>query len=247
MKKLIMALFAIAMLCNACKKEQITAAPKEASRKNLVIKRVDNDGLVFNYTYDANNRLVNYTRNANAANPAQDITFTYQGNGALAETIDKGRTKTVYTYNADGTLHKKTEYDGTSTTATPINTFSYTYQAGIVTEIYVYAPTGGGWRNLHSYDMKGNLIEIKYYKTTAADQTGTFLEKATYKYDDQTNPLSVSATAFYFPYSVVNNLSTAFGNDGAVSYGYTYTYNVDGYPTQKSDGYNISTFEYKRL
>ncbi|KQC00150.1 RHS repeat protein [Pedobacter sp. Hv1] len=248
MKKLILAMLTISIVLNACKKEAIEEVVKiEPTHKNLLLKRVDNDGLVFNYTYDANNRLTSYTRTSNAANPAQSFTFIYNSNGSLAEMTNNNFNRTIFSYNADGTISKKLEYNGTGASATLINTYLYTYAAGVVTEQYIFASTGNGWRYLHTYDTKGNLIEIKYYTTTSSDLIGTFSGSSTYKYDDKPSYKSTMPKEFFFPNSAVNNLNVAYGNSGAVSYSYTYEYNVDGYPIKQSDGFNVSNFEYKRL
>lgn len=247
MKKLIFIMLTISIMLSACKKETTEeGTKKEPAHKNLLIKRVDNDGLIFNYTYDANNKLINYTRTANDANPAQDITFMYNSNGSLAEMTINKFNRTIFSYNTDGTISKKLEYNGTGASSELINTYLYTYAAGVVTEQYKFAPTGGGWRNLHTYDAKGNLLEIKYYTTTSTDLIGTFSGSITYKdYDDKPSYKSSMPKEFFFPSSIVNNMGTLIDRWGTTTY--TREYNADGYPTKISDSYNISTFEYKRL
>ena len=247
MKKLIFAFIAMSITFNACKKETTEEViKKEPAHKNLLIKRVDNDGLVFNYTYDANNRLTNYTRTSNASNPSQNFTFTYNSNGTVAEMVNNNNSKTVFSYNADGTISKRLEYNGTGASATLVNTFLYSYAAGVVTENYIFAPTGGGWRDLYTYDLKGNLVEVKSYTTTSSDPIGTFSSTTTYKnYDDKPYHASSVPAAFFFPNLSVNNVGTVSYTWGNIPY--TYAYNEDGYPTRKSDGTNTSTFEYKRL
>ena len=246
MKKLVFLSFALSLFFTACKKNKDDIEP---AHQNLLLKRTDSDGLIFAYTYDASNKMTGYTRNSNAYNPAQIYTFTYNSNGSLATYFESNSSvRGIYTYNSDGTLANRKEYTVAGAVETLVNTYTYTYAAGITTQAYVYAPTGNGFRDEYKYDAKGNVVEQKSYSnTTAANPAGTFAGTITNSnYDDKNNPNASYPSAFLFPGSAINNsgiLAYSTGGTGT----YIYEYNADGYPTKRTQSTEISLYEYRRL
>ena len=108
MKKLLIVCVAFTLALTSCKKSSDDVEP---AHKNLLTKRTDTDGLVFNFTYDASNRMVSYTRTSNAFSPAQNFSFTYNATGALVEYFESvTSTRTKYTYNVDATINTKKDY-----------------------------------------------------------------------------------------------------------------------------------------
>ena len=251
MKKLMFACFAVSLAFTACKKSNDVVEP---AHRNLITKitydgAVPADRLMYTYTYDASNRMTTFARTSNPSNPSRNYTFTYNANGSLAEYFESiGNNKGKYTYNADGTVATQKEYSVSGAVETLYNTYTYTYAAGIVTENYVYSPTGNGFRQEYKYDVNGNNIEVKSYNTTPANPAGTFSGTATYgNYDAQNNPNSSYPPAFIFPGSAKNNYRSLSYNSGGTAT-YTYEYNADGYPTKRSAGStDVSVYEYKRL
>ncbi len=245
MKKLIFACLAFSLAFASCKKNKDVIEP---AHQNLMTKRTDNDGLNFTFSYDASNRMTAYTRTSNPVNPAINITYTYNTNGSLAEYFESNsQLKGKFTYNMDGTIGNQKEYTVNGATETLVNTYTYTYVAGVVIQNYIFAPTGNGFRQEYKYDANGNLIEVKSFTTTPANPSGTYSGAVTYgNYDTKNNPNSSFPAASRFPNSSKNNVgSISYSSGGTATY--TYEYNVDGYPTKKMDGTNISIFEYKRL
>lgn len=245
MKKLIFACLVFTLAFASCKKNKDVVEP---AHKNLVTKRTDNDGLTFTYTYDASNKMIAYTQSANPSNAPRNYTFTYNTNGSLAEYFESiSQNKGKYTYNTDGTVNTQKEYNVNGTTETLVNTYTYTYVAGVVTQNYIFAPTGNGFRQEYKYGANGNLIEVKSFTTTPANPSGTYSGAVTYgNYDTKNTPGSSFPAAFSFPGYGKNNVgSISYSSGGTTTY--TYEYNVDGYPTKRIDGTNISVYEYKRL
>ena len=244
MKKLIFACLAFSLAFTACKKNKDVIEP---AHQNLVTKRTDNDGLTFTYTYDASNKMIAYTQSANPSNAPRNYTFTYNTNGSLAEFFESiSQNKGKYTYNTDGTVNTQKEYSVSGATETLVNTYTFTYVAGVVIQNYIYAPTGNGWRQEYKYNANGNLIEVKSYTTTPANPAGTYSGVVTYgNYDTKNTPGSSFPAAFSFPGYGKNNVGSIVYSFGTVNY--TYEYNADGYPIKRIDGTSISIYEYKRL
>lgn len=245
MKKLLFVCLAFTLVATSCKKDKDIVEP---ARKNLLIKRTDSDGLVFNYTYDANNRMVTWTRSSNPSNPAQNISFTYNANGTLAQWVNSlNAIKTKFTYNGDATVSTQKTYSVSGATETLNDTYTYTYAVGAVTENYISAATGNGFRQEYKYDANGNVTEIKSYNTTPANPAGTYSGVTTYgAYDNKNHYHSSTPASFLFPYSIKNNAGTIVYPFGTANY--TFEYNADGYPTKRfENGTLYATFEYQRL
>ncbi len=126
-----------------------------------------------------------------------------------------------------------------------MNTYTYTYVNGVTSENYIYVLNGNGFRNEYKYDANGNVIEEKSYNTTPANPAGTYSGTITYgNYDNKNNPNT--SLPFPSPYKAKNNV-------GMITYSstdietYIYEYNIDGYPTKRTAGTQITTYEYRRL
>ena len=251
MKTFIFALAVLSLSISSCKKDK--DVPEV--RKNLLVKQTYFENgvasLISTYGYDANNRLTSYVLSGNANNAPRNFSYTYNAAGALTEAFDsQSSRKTRYTYNATGTVSDIKEYMVNGATETLINTYTYVYAGGITTENYVFAPTGNGFRQEYKKDGKGNLAELKSYTTTVANPAGTFSGTLTYSnYDTKNSPYGSFPAAMTFTRTAINNPGTiAYSSSTSnYSYGYTYEYNADGYPTKRIDGTNSDTYEYRRL
>jgi hypothetical protein len=209
------------------------------THKNLLLQWSDKDnGLKADYTYDSDNKLINYKLNGNANNPSRDYNFSYNADGTLDELINasSGEILQKYTYNSDKKLIKM---EGGS------NVHNYTYSGSEVTDNYRYSVTNTGWREVYTYDSKGNIIEAKSYSNASdANPLGTYSGIITYTYDDKNNAQSSVPSAFLFPNSVNNIKSDNYDNEGGEVY--TYEYNADNYPVKRT-GYDVRTYVYQRL
>jgi YD repeat-containing protein len=247
MKKLLFVALAFTLAISSCKKSNDDVA--EPAHVNLLKKiTYPADGLILNYTYDANNRMATYVRNSNASNPPVNIAFTYNTNGTMASNFDsESSRRTKYTYNADASVSTKKAFSVSGVTETLNDTYTYTYATGAAMENYVQASTGNGFRQEYRYDANGNLTEVKAYNTTPANPAGTYSGVVTYNnYDSKSNYNSSAPAAFYFPSSVKNNVGAVVYPFGTTTY--TYEYNADGYPTKRFENGTLgATFEYQRL
>jgi YD repeat-containing protein len=246
MKKLMFLSLAFSLVFTSCKKNKDDIEP---AHQNLLVKRTDNDGLIFAYTYDASNKMTGYTQTSNAYNPAKNFTFTYNSDGSLATYFESNSSlRGKCTYNTDGTLANKKEYSVAGAVETLVNTYTYTYAAGVTTQAYVYAATGNGFRDEYKYDAKGNVIEQKEYSnTTPGNPTGTYSVTITNtNYDNQNNPNSCYPSSFIFPRVAKNNTGILTYNPGGTGT-FIYEYNADGYPTKRTQSTEISVYEYRRL
>lgn len=237
----IFAAIIISLITISCSDDEKSETQQEEVHKNLLLKTTDSDdGLTSTYTYDSNNRMINYKRNGSTNNPAANQDFTY---------------------NADGTLHKITEAEGGSLISeffydankkiiktigrNGLDIFKYTYNGNVITEDYIFTATNESRKHIYTYDENGNITEIKsYYKISDANPEGTSSAVINYTYDDKKSATSSFPMGFLFPRSV-NNVKTTQYNGGAIGSS-QYEYNADDYPIKRTDSYT-RTYEYKRL
>ena len=236
----IFAAIIIFLLAISCSDDEKSETQQEEVHKNLLLKTTDSDdGLTNVYTYDENNRVVNYKRNGSANNSAVDQNFTYNADGTLHKIIQTDGTPVMeFFYDADKKITTKIGRNG-------LDIFKYTYNGNVITEDYRFTTTNEGWRQVYTYDENGNIAESKsYLKTSDANPEGTSSAVVTYTYDDKKRATSSLPEAFLFPVSV-NNIKTSQYNGGAIGSS-QYEYNADDYPTKRTDSYT-RTYEYKRL
>lgn len=226
------------MMFSACSKDETPEILPEV-HQNLLLKTTDSGGLISTYSYDNNNRVVNYKRNGNANNFVEDNNFIYNADGTLQKVVETDNDASVVEifYDADKKIIKKIERNG-------IDIYKYTYSGNVITEDYRF-DNNKGWRQVYMYDANGNIAEIKSYTNTSdANPEGTYSGVINYTYDDKKNARSSIPQGFLFPASVNNIKSTQY-NGGAIESS-QYEYNADGYPTKRTDSFT-RIYEYKRL
>lgn len=241
--KILKSIFAItffSVIAVSCSKDESPEKPlNPEARKNLLLKWSDaNNGLITTYTYNANNQLETYKLNGNAYNSPRDYSFIYNADGTLKQLINalNGSVLQTYTYNSDKKLITKVGGQ---------NVHHYTYNGSEVIDNYRFSVTNTGWREVRTYDAKGNVTEVKtYINASDANPLGTYSEIIKYTYDDKNNAFSSVPFAFIFPGSINNIKSNQY--DNGTSEVYMYEYNADNYPVKRT-GYDVRTYEYQRL
>lgn len=232
------------LVFSSCSKDETPEIQPEVQTKthqNLLLKTTDSDdGLIDTYTYDSNNRVVNYKRNGSINNPARNENFTYNADGTLHKIVDadNGAPITEFFYDANKKITTKVGRNG-------LDILKYTYIGNVITEDYRFTTTNEGWRQVYTYDGNGNITEIKSYSNTSeANPEGTSSVVIYYTYDDKNRATSSLPDAYLFP-SSVNNIKTTQYSGGAIGSS-QYEYNADGYPIKRTDSFT-RIYEYKRL
>ncbi|MES2748497.1 MAG: hypothetical protein V4648_08955 [Bacteroidota bacterium] len=237
--KKIIAIVLVSIAAISCSKDDDASAPQ--TRTNLLLRTTDSDdGLTMDYTYDSNNRLVNFKRNNTVNNPALDQNFTYNADGTLHKISHAvgGATIAEFFYDANKKIIRKEADGGT-------NVYIYSYNGNEVTENYRYTPTNTGFRQLYIYDDNGNISTVMIYTNTSdANPLGTYNGTINYTYDTKNSATSSLPKGFIFPTSV-NNIKTTQINGGGIGQS-NYEYNADNYPTKRVDSYT-RTYEYQQL
>jgi uncharacterized protein YxeA len=230
-----------------CKKKN-----QEPDNRNTYLKKeIFSTGSV-EYTYNAQSKLVrwDYTDNTNAANNYSITISKYSAEGLIEETLaDYSGTssdrKSVYTYNADGTISKSSVYRLTTTGEALQSEFLYSYNNGRVLNSVRNVATGEIIPKQETWiNIDGNISQVKYYNVA-----GTLVETRDYtSYDKKRSPYKLIPAALAGINSKLNPLSyvrtiTSTGETTNISF--TYEYNEDGYPIKRiSNNGGISTYEY---
>lgn len=237
----IFAAIIICLLAISCSNDDEKPETQPEVHLNLLLKTTDSDdGLTSIYTYDNNNRLVNYKRNGTANNPAKDQNFAYNADGTLNKITEAANNSIVseFFYDSNKKIIKQIGRNG-------IDLYTYVYNGNTITVNYRFTTTNSGWREVYSYDEKGNMTEGKSYtEANDVNPEGKYSGVINYTYDDKKNANSSLPYGFYFPASV-NNIKTTQYNGGEIGSS-QYEYNADDYPTKRTDSYT-RLYEYKRL
>lgn len=235
--KKILALIVLSTVLFSCSNDE---SADYIPRTNLVLRSTDSDdGLTMDYTYDSNNRLVNLKRNNTTFNPALDHNFTYNADGTLNEIREAVGNALVMKYFYSGTkVVRKEGRNG-------VDVYQYSYSGNTVNENYLYTINNTGFRNVYTYDARGNIAQVEYYTNVSnANPLGTYSATETRMYDDKKNALESLPAAYLFPGSV-NNEKSYQANGGPTNV-INYEYNADSYPTKKIGGFT-RTYEYRQL
>lgn len=239
--KTIACLLLLSLSAVSCSKDDDGVAPVYQPRTNLLLKTTDaDDGLVSTYTYDSNNRLVNYKSNATASSPACDHNFTYNTDGTLDKVTEAtgGALVMKYFYSLNGKLVKKEGRNG-------LDVYNYSYSGNTVNENYTYTVDNTGNREVYTYDGNGNVVSETYYtNVSSANPLGTFAQTVTQTFDTKNAATSSLPAAYIFPASANNLIKMEYSGGGSLNIGYEY--NADNYPTRKIGGYN-RIYEYQQL
>ena len=232
----------VLIFITACSKDDDSIA-QETAHKNLLIKSIDSDDQSYKtYVYDANNRLTGYTLVLPLSSYSKTFSFSYNSFGKISEFIDVSNSETLekYFYTTDGSkLIKRESGDGE-------HVHTFTYENNQVTDNYRQTSVGTGWREVYTYDSKGNVIEQKSFSNTSnSNPIGTLSNTIKYTYSTKNSARSSIPKEFYFPFTYINNIETQQYNNESV-YTYTYEYNQDNYPTKVIGNYT-TTYEYTRL
>lgn len=223
----------------SCSNDDDNVKTQPITHENLLLKTTDEDGLVNTYTYDSDNKLVNYKLNGNAYNPSRDYNFIYNENGTLNKVIQAvgGAVINEYFYDSNKKLIKQI--------ANKVNIYEYAYEGNVLSVNLKNTSTNSRSRESYTYNEKGNIIEVKSYsQITDVNPEGTYSGVVNYTYDNKKRSSSSLPIAFLFPASV-NNIVTTQYNGGAV-YTSKYEYNTDDFPIKRTDSFT-RVYEYKQL
>jgi len=255
MKKLLLSFFAILSLFAGCKKSGNN--PSSIGKSYYLSSLIQTDSLgrpyfTTNYYWDNNMRLdscsdgYSYSYNGNKISHVKH----YSKSGLLGENdiyqyYDTSLIIVIYEKNQNGKMTKNRYYNvHFNSNGQWLSSDQYNYNTDTVNaEIYN--------KTLFSYDALGNLINtISYYPkgmngSSCQDSSNTVIT-----YDSKKCFYSHWPVGQYTAMFGANNVlsETMSENDCAKgiikdSYNYSYTYNVDGYPTSgyiKSDKINLA-------
>ncbi len=246
--------FAILILLFAvsCSKDnEPTQEPVQEIKDNRLIKEI-NEKTTKIFAYNGNNQLTKVTE-------LGDLGF------GITQSIEN------YTYT-DGKITKKTEDFTGSESFSFIYNYWYTNQKlsavsvqkrinGInydfQTLTYNYDTSNvikqtderlNGDKTLAVIDLvNDNITSVSYYtNVTFSNPAGVLNNTSLHtNYDNKKNPyLHLKSALYNFPISSSNNVGK-YQSSNTVNY--TYEYNSDGYPTKRTAGNVVTTFEYERI
>lgn len=239
--KKIIAIVLISIVAVSCSKDEESINPEVEKRTNLLLKTTDSDGLISTYTYDGNNRLVNYKLNGDANNAARNHNFTYNTDGTLDQITEASGGALVMKcfYSTNKKIVKKEGRNG-------LDLYLYSYSGNKIIENYLYTPNNTGFRNIYTSDSNGNITQVEYYtNVNSGNPSGTYAQTVTETFDDKKNPYASLPTAYLFPDNSINNVKTSQYSGGG-TLNVTYEYNADNYPTKRISGFTRN-YEYQRL
>ena len=200
-----------------------------------MLTKTDRNGKIFTYTYDGLGRLLNTKNNAAIL---EEFTYTLTGN---TRTESNGTALTTNTYDSLGRL---TKAEDKNLATNVITTKDYTYDVGS-NKLSSVIKVGGVTTNntVYTYD------EASRMKTVSEGST----LQSTYNYDVNGNRSSVAYNAngmtTDYTYNLANMLKTLTNKTGSTIHSsYTYTYQLDGNQTSKTDNAGkVTTYVYDGL
>lgn len=226
----------------------------------LLTKSTNNLGYS-TYTYDANNKLtVVETINPGFSN--YKTTFFYNSNGKIEEMLEvatglfsSSSTKVVYIYDGQNRLIEKkyllNSYDKPQQFDYERSTF-FEYNGNSVIHKIVYkGKTFATDRSVFDFDSNGNILKCtSYNQIDANNPNGLIYSYQVYTYDDKLYMETSFPAEYKFPYYTKNNIVKSVetnSSNPSKTENVVYEYNSDGYPTKKTSGQYVYTYEYKKL
>lgn len=264
MKKLLIALCAVALTMTACQKEPSHEDPDSNTGGNpgggsnpsgllarmVFLDAASTDSLVSVYSYDASGRLMQV--DYNSLGVTEQIRFLRNSAGIITQSITKSpdvsslgldSLVTRYHYNAAAARYQTVVFDipvQTPLTYSDSTVFAYD-AAGNITSKISYASSAGVFVPYEKFEYaygNGNVTSVKDYDYTGAWELNfTF----NYSYDSKTNPLQLGAeTVLVNPYAM-----SSFGLNSAIYFGPNNASLIDYVDTEPSDNFQLrSTFTY---
>jgi RHS repeat-associated protein len=194
------------------------------------IQMVDQTGFTVNYSYDAAGRLAELTD----ASGKLIVTYSYDAAGRLAQKHMGNGTRTVYTYDADGSVLSITNYAPDQVTVNSLDEYTYGPLGNVLTD----TNQDGHWS--YSYDADSQLIHA-VFTPNSSDPDGLTAQDLQYAYDPAGNRVSATANGVMTAYTT-NNMN-GYIKVGTASY----SYDANGNLTSIADGSQISRFTYNDL
>ncbi len=155
------------------------------------------------------------------------VAYTYDATGRLIQKDMGNGTRTVYTYDAAGTVLSITNDVPDHTTVNSFDDYTYDPLGNVLTD----TNQDGAWN--YTYDADSQLIQA-VFTPNASDPDGLTAQDLQYVYDPAGNRISVTANGVTTAYTTNNmNEYTTVGNA-------TYSYDADGNLTAIDDGGQVS-------
>ncbi len=237
--------FSLLVLISCEKEEPISDESKGNVNETIrYIKSTTRNKDYANYTYDSLNRLVKIE---NGPTDVMKMEYTYNSSGNISTmkvTDSEGITLTTFEYNTEGILIGSSTDNG-------LADFTYEFDNKKLVKVNSYGNIPNVGRTLMirtEFDYDGeNVSEFREYSMNIMTGMFTLTEKVTYEHDTKKNPfyaLNIENSVInlgYEQFASRNNcinrtvIKSSYG-DPLGSYGVSFSYNSDGYPTQSSDG-----------
>lgn len=242
------------LLTTACKKKDNPPPTPPAPQKTRVVK-ADFSAVagVYTYTYNAAGNIATETfTSTTTGNPSRVITFTnYDLLGRITEYVTDFNdvsitdSKSIISYNSNGKIERLVYFDFPSGVSAGYTAMEYT-GLKVIVKRYSLANAFLGSTEYTLTSDGNNIAEQKNYNAANVLQATT-----TFSNYDNKNTYESLLPAGYFTVPVSKNnfqtLSRTNNVTGAVTtFTATFEYNADGYPTKRTFGSGVSTYEYTK-
>jgi hypothetical protein len=209
------------------------------------------DSLVETFGYNANKKLTSYSiigASIGGGDRDERYTFTRDASDRItqakeieAQSGGSGYDTTITTVYYTNATATTIAYTIAVTNSTDIDSVAYTYTSGKISKTTTYAFGGSAYsvsdESVYTYDVNGNLTNVKTYDVSTTPSTQIF--ERTYTYDAKITSLKIGTdeavlTTFEW-YGGNNNITKIDINDmafglGDITINSTYTYRSDSRP-----------------
>jgi RHS repeat-associated protein len=195
---------------------------------------VDQTGFTVQYIYDPLGRLQQLIDGSNNL----IVQYTYDAAGNLSQKDMGNGTRTVYSYDGDGSVLSIANYAADHTTVNSFDDYTYDARGNVLTD----TNRDGVWT--YTYDADSQLTQATF-APNASDPDGLAAQNLQYAYDATGNRVSETVNGVTTSYSVnaVNEYTSS------ITAGVTtqYTYDKGGNRISQSDGTNSTSYTFNDL
>jgi len=239
------------ILFSSCEKDD-KVEPREKMIRPVNLKYYENDELLYevNYEYNEAGQL---TREVWDEDEYDLYEYNADGN-VIKHTMhyDSGSDYETFEYEGDRIVRMNEFYDNSEQDYYSLYKYN---DEGYVSEITCYEMDDSFYEKMtFKYDEKGNVTEsiLNEPDPVTGEYNPEIYMKRTYTYDDKHHIFKNVGYPFTYKSYVNNIIEEKYHEyDGYTHYSdideYSYTYNEDGYPTERIDTYMRDVIEYKEL